>query len=221
MEPAIRIGHGINGFLVFSRVLSSQLLPRVRGVRYVLDGADSPCRVLGLEVERTEVDRVIGQAIQAMKRNPDETLLLNILAPDIKLESAIGELDALQVRHTVAGAFTNTEAFLRSVVEGTYGAVIDLQAFPVGKRGQIRLDRFLLTEDPANTGECEGAAEGRDYKITSLHDFPFVFILIAATLRSCDAECANDAINERAAQRKSFGVWRMLHLDLPTWIVPH
>ena len=66
-------------------------------MRDVLDGADASCLVVGPEVERTEVDRIVGRSVDAVKRHPDEALLLDVLALDVELDGAVGELNPLQV----------------------------------------------------------------------------------------------------------------------------
>src|SRR5262245_21343259 len=104
--------------LVLSGMLRSQLLPCVGRMRDVLDGAETSGRVLGLEVERAEVDHVISRFIQSMKCDAHEALLLNVLAPDINLDCAVGELDPFQEREAVAGAFAQANAFSGSVAEG-------------------------------------------------------------------------------------------------------
>src|SRR5438093_13601879 len=86
-------------------MLGPQLLPRVGRVGDVLDGADASCRVFRPEVERAEVDRVIGHAIEPVKSQADEALLRDVLASDIKLNRAVGKLNPFQVGHSVTGAF--------------------------------------------------------------------------------------------------------------------
>src|SRR5262245_56544619 len=140
-------------------------------MRDVLDGVDTSGRVFSLEVERAKVDRVISLFIQPMKGDAYEALPLNVLALDVKFDGAVGELNTFQVRDAVAGSFAQPDAFL--VVDGAQAAVEDLQALTFGKRGQIRLYGFLLTEGAGNRRESHCTGERRNYKITSIHRFPF------------------------------------------------
>src|SRR5260370_42360144 len=94
----------------------------------VLHAVAAPCRIVRFEVERTEVDGVVRRAVDAVKRHADEALLRNVLAFDIELDGAVGELNARQERDAVATALTQTRAFLRSVAEAADGPVGDLQA---------------------------------------------------------------------------------------------
>ena len=127
-----------------------------------------------------------------MKGDTDEALLLNVLALDIKFDGAVGELNPLQVCDAVASAFTEPHTFPSPLVEAAYAAVEDLQAFAVGKRSEIRLDRFLLTDTPGNRGESKGAGKRRDDEITS-----FMAVLRSSSTaiqRSARAETAGTVI---------------------------
>jgi hypothetical protein len=55
----------------------------------VLNGAKDPGLVVGLKVERTEVDSVVGLAVDAMKRHADEARALHVLALDVELDGAV------------------------------------------------------------------------------------------------------------------------------------
>src|SRR5215475_3185612 len=171
VKPCVRVRRRAEGLLVFLRLFRSQLLPGVGWMRDVLDGVNASGRVFSLEVERAKVDRVISLFIQPVKDDAYEALPLNVLAPDVKLDGAIGEFESFQIREAVAGAFAHPNAFL--VVDGAQAAVEDLQALTFGKRGQIRLYGFLLTENAGNRRESHCAGERRNYKITSIHRFPF------------------------------------------------
>ena len=103
-------------------------------------------RVCGAEVERTEIDRVVRGAIEAVKCHAQEALLLDVLPAYVQLDRAVGELDALHVRHAFAGALGQTHTFPRAVREPTHGAVEDPQAF--------RVERPLLA------GNGRGGDEG-------------------------------------------------------------
>src|SRR5436190_21189677 len=105
MEPRVRVRRGIDGLFEDSRPLGSQLLPRIGWMRDVLYGVPASCRVFGLEVERAEVDGVIGRAIDPMKRNTDKALFLHVFAFEFKLDGAISELDPSKVRDAGAGSF--------------------------------------------------------------------------------------------------------------------
>ena len=139
-------------------------------MRDVLYRAYAPGRVFSPEVERTEIDRVISYSIDAMKSDTDEALLLNVLAPDINLDGAVGEFDPLYVRNAVALAFAQTNAFPGSIVEAARGAVENVQAFAVGKLSQIRLNRFSLTRNSGPSGEANGTGKRGDDEIASVHD---------------------------------------------------
>src|SRR5213083_1024267 len=67
MEPPVGVGRGTHGLLEGSRPLGSQLLPRIRGMRYVLYGVAVSRGVRSLEIERAEVDRIIRRAVHPMK----------------------------------------------------------------------------------------------------------------------------------------------------------
>src|SRR4051812_41866410 len=58
-KPAVGIRYGRDGVLVLARMLRTELLPRVVGMRDVLHGSLSSLRIFRPEVERTEVDGVI------------------------------------------------------------------------------------------------------------------------------------------------------------------
>src|SRR5438046_10060537 len=94
MEPRVRVRRGIDGLFEDSRPLGSQLLPRIGGMRDVLYGVAASRRVFGREVERAEVDGVIGGPIDPMKRNTDKALPLPVFAFARKLNGAIAELYA-------------------------------------------------------------------------------------------------------------------------------
>jgi hypothetical protein len=83
----------------------------------VLDGAEASGRVFGLIVERTEIDCVISLFIQSVKSYAKEALLLNILALNIKLDAAVGELNPLQVCYAIARASIQPDTILSSVFE--------------------------------------------------------------------------------------------------------
>src|SRR5262249_20396012 len=125
---------------------------------------------------RAEVDRVISLLIQPVKCDADEALLLNVLAPDIDLDGAVGELNPFQIRDAVAETFAQTNPFL--VVEGAQAALEDSQAFTFSKRGQIRLDGFRLSENAGSRGEFHYTSERRNYKFTSVHSSPFHSIML-------------------------------------------
>src|SRR5215510_7491208 len=165
VKPAVRVRYGVDCLLVLPRLFRSQLLPGVSRMRDVLDSADASGRVFSFEVERAEVDHVISLFIQPVKYDADEALLLNVLAPDINLDGAVGELNTFQIRNAVARAFA----------QNAQAPVEDFQAFTFGKRRQIRLDGFLLSENAGSRGEFHYAGERRNHKITSIHIFPFGF----------------------------------------------
>jgi hypothetical protein len=87
-------------------MLRSQLLPRLGRVGDVLDSANTPGLVFGPEVERTEVDAVVGLLVDAMERDAEEALLLDVLALEIDLNRAVGELDVSQVGRSGAHPFS-------------------------------------------------------------------------------------------------------------------
>src|SRR6266516_2564120 len=126
MEPRVRVRRGIDGLFEDSRPLGSQLLPRIRGMRDVLYGVAASRRVFGLEVERAEVDGVIGRAIDPMKRNTDKALSVHVFAFEVKLDGAIAELDPSKVRDAVAGTFAETKTLPGPVAETAHAAVEDL-----------------------------------------------------------------------------------------------
>src|SRR6267143_68324 len=144
-------------------------------MRDVLHGADAPYRVFRLEVERPEVDRVIGRAIDAMKSDPDEALLLNVLALDVELDASVRELDPWQVRDAVARASIKTSTFHGPIFEAACVAVEDSQAFTFGKPRQIRLDRLALPDDSGSRGESNHPAKRSDHEAPSVHSLPLVF----------------------------------------------
>src|SRR5687767_14683202 len=148
MEPGARIRHGFDGLFVLPRVVCSQLLPRMSGLGDVLHGAKNPCLVFSLEVERTEVDRVVGRPIDAMKRHTDEARALNVLAFHIQFEGAVSKFDSRQVRGPFALSFAQTNTFSGAVGETADGPVGSVQAFPVGKGSQVGLDRLVLPGNP-------------------------------------------------------------------------
>src|SRR4051794_18563344 len=148
MEPVVRIRHRFDWFLVLPRVVFSEFLPRMRRMGDVLHGTKGPCLVFSLEVERTEVDRVVGRAIDAMKRYTDEACALNVLALHIQFDGAIGEFDSRQVCRSFALSFAQTNTLSVALAEAADGPVGGIQAFPVGQETQIGLDRFLLRGNP-------------------------------------------------------------------------
>src|SRR5205823_10744489 len=77
MEPRVRVRRGIDGLFEDSRPLGSQLLPRIRGMRYVLYGVAASCRVFGPAVEGAEVDRLVGRAIDPMQGDIEKALSLH------------------------------------------------------------------------------------------------------------------------------------------------
>src|SRR5207249_3634472 len=128
MKPSVRIRHGIDGPLVPPRLLRSQLLPRVGGLSDVLYGVAPSGRVFRWEIEWPEVDRIVRRSIDAVERDTHETLLWDILASDVKLDRAVGELYPLQVGDALAGVFAETNALPGSVAKARDAAVEDLQA---------------------------------------------------------------------------------------------
>src|SRR5216683_877843 len=83
MEPGIGVRRGTHGLFEDPRTFGSQLLPRIRGLRYVLYGVGVSREVVRPEVERAEVDSVVRRCIHPMKRNTDEALSLYVLASDV------------------------------------------------------------------------------------------------------------------------------------------
>src|SRR5436190_16523268 len=143
MEPRVRVRRGIDGLFEDSRPLGSQLLPRIGWMRDVLYGVAASRRVFGLEVERAEVDGVIGRAIDPMKRNTDKALSLHVFAFEVKLDGAIAELDPSKVRDAVAGTFAETKALPGPVAETAHAAVEDLDV--------LGLDGSLLRGDAGSS----------------------------------------------------------------------
>jgi hypothetical protein len=146
-EPIVGVRHGTDGLLVTPWMLGPQLLPRVGRVGDVLDGADTSCRIFRPEVERAEVDRVIGRPIQPVKSQADKALLRDVLAPEIKLNRAVGELNPFEISDAVAGAFVEMDTSLNFVAEAADVAVEELETFAFGELNQVRVDGLVLTAD--------------------------------------------------------------------------
>src|SRR5207247_302523 len=151
----------------------TQLLPLIDRMRDVLDAVAAPVGVFGLEVERTEIDRVVGRAIDAMECHADEALSLNVLALQIDLNGAVGELNPLHVRDAVTLAVIQTNALPRSIGDDGCAAVEESQTGTAGELPQIGLDRFSLAEHPRRSGESNGTGKRRDDKLTSIHNRSF------------------------------------------------
>ena len=146
-------GTGFTGFSYLPRRVGSQLLPRMSGLGDVLHGAEHPCLVIGLEVEGTEVDRVVGRPIDAVKRHPDEARALDVLALHIELDRAVGEFDVRQVHGPFAFGSAQTNPLSRAFGETADGPVGGVDAFAVGKRPEVWLNRFLLAGNPDREGK--------------------------------------------------------------------
>jgi hypothetical protein len=155
MEPGVRIRHGFDGLFVMPRTVCSQLLPRMSGMGDVLHGAKDPCGVFSLEVKRTEVDRVVSRAIDAMKRHTDEAGTLNVLALHIQLDGAVGEFDSRQIYGPFAFSFTQANTFSGAVSERGDGPFERIQALPLGKDAQIGHERFRLPSNPGGSVESD------------------------------------------------------------------
>ena len=67
VESAVGIGHGRDGLFEFARVLGAELLPGIGRGGNVLHGTQAAGRVGGLEIERPEIDRVVGPDIGAVE----------------------------------------------------------------------------------------------------------------------------------------------------------
>src|SRR6266516_2850565 len=143
MEPRVRVRRGIDGLFEDSRPLGSQLLPRIGWMRDVLYGVAASCRVFGLEVERAEVDGVIGRAIDPMKRNTDKALSLHVFASDVKLDGPVTELDPFEIRHALTGLLVEPNTLPGPVAQSTHAAVEDLDV--------LRLDGSLLRGDAGSS----------------------------------------------------------------------
>ena len=104
MEPSVRSGTGVTGFSSSPGGLLAASATDEWDGRCKARAKD-PCLVFSLEVERTEVDRVVGRAIDAMKRHTDEARALNVLAFHIQLDGAVGEFDSRRVRGPFAFSF--------------------------------------------------------------------------------------------------------------------
>src|SRR5258708_7562666 len=110
-------------------------------MRDVLHAVAAPGRIVRLKVERAEIDRVVRRAVDAMERHPGEALLENVLALHVELDGAVGELNPWQERHAVAGAFTQTRAFLRSVADAHGGPFSIPRGAPSSARHARRATR--------------------------------------------------------------------------------
>src|SRR5690242_10152686 len=85
-------------------------------------------RVVGLEIERAEVNGVVRRVVHSVKRHTHEALPLHVLAPDVELDGAVCELDALQVGDAVVRAGTEMYAGARPVPDTRGRAVEDVEA---------------------------------------------------------------------------------------------
>src|SRR5262249_12685550 len=102
MKPPVRVRHRIHGILILVWVLGPQFLPLVDRTGYVLNRVAAPDRIFGPEIERTEVDRIVRRAVNAMERDAHKTLLPNVTTPDIKLDPAIAKINPFQIRDAFA-----------------------------------------------------------------------------------------------------------------------
>src|SRR3979409_1231231 len=120
----------------------------------------------GSEVERTEVDRVVGGALRAVKCHVDESLLRDIFAADIELDRAVGELDARHECDPVTRGLAQPNALSGAVDERCVAAVEQGQAVPLGKGAEIERDRFRLTGHAGEPGESHHTRKRRGYELT-------------------------------------------------------
>src|SRR6266480_77972 len=143
MEPRVRVRRGIDGLFEDSRPLGSQLLPRIRGMRYVLYGVAVPRRVFRAEVERPQVNRVVRRAIDPMKGDTDKALPLHVFASDVKLDGPVTELDPFEIRHALTGLLVEPNTLPGPIAQSTHAAVEDLDV--------LGLDGSLLRGDAGSS----------------------------------------------------------------------
>src|SRR6185437_12844104 len=129
MEPRVGVGRGTHGLLEDSRPFGAKLLPRIGWLRYVLYRVAVPRRVIRPEVERAEVNRVIRRAIEPMKGDADKALPLHVLAPDVKLDGPVAELDPFEIGHALAGPLVEMHTLPSPVAQSTHSAVEHVQVF--------------------------------------------------------------------------------------------
>lgn len=141
VEPAVGIGGRVDRLLELAGPLGAQPLPRVGGVRDVLDRVGPPLRLGGPEVERAEVDRVERRPVDDVERDAEEAPLGHVLALQVDLDHPFAELDPVQQDAPVARPRVEPDdgvAVLRGHGER---AVEDLRAPPVGEPREVRRHR--------------------------------------------------------------------------------
>ena len=141
MEPRVGIRRRIDRLLELCRPLRPQTLPRVGGMRHVLDRVCPLLRGAGAEIERPEVDGVERRPVDDVEGDAEETLLGDVLALQVDLDHALAEQDAAEQDSPVAGARVQARhrsAFLAGCRER---AVEHLGTLPIGEPGEVRRDR--------------------------------------------------------------------------------
>src|SRR5439155_21020902 len=122
--------------------------------------------ICGSEVERTEVDCIVGRSIDSVKCHADETLLCDVLATDVELDGSVTKLDSRQERDSLTGGLTQPNALSDAVAETAGAAVEELQALRICKSAEIGRDRFRLAAHAGNAGDNNHAGQRRDYELT-------------------------------------------------------
>ena len=140
MEPRVGIRRRFDRLLELARPLRPQALPRVGGMRDVLDRVCPLLRGAGAEVERPEVHRVERRPVDDVEGDAEEALLGDVLALQVDLDDALAELDPVQDDPPIARPRVEASdgtAFLAGCRER---AVEDLPAPSVGQPCKIRSD---------------------------------------------------------------------------------
>src|SRR5262249_54553738 len=143
-KPGVRIRYRIHGLLVFPGLVGAELLPCEVRKRVVLDSVTAAHRVGGSEVERAEVDRVVGRGIDAVKRDTNETPLREVLATDVELDRAGRELDPRQECNRFTGRLAQPNAVSGAVHKAHDVAVEKLQSFLIDQGAEIGRDCLRL-----------------------------------------------------------------------------
>jgi hypothetical protein len=114
-----------------------------------LDGINVTNRILRLDIEGPEIDRIIRFFIQAVKGYSDKALLEGVLSSGIEFNHAVGKRDARKPRQAYASQLFEPHPLRRTVNHLMNTTVEDLSVFSVDEILEDRLVGVLLASTSA------------------------------------------------------------------------
>src|SRR5262249_30973659 len=135
-KPAVWVGRGVDTLLVLPGLFGPQLLPAVTRQRVVLHRVTAVHGTLGAEVERAEVDGIVG-LVGAVKRDAEKALLSDVFAAKLAHDDAGREIGPRQERDRLTGSCGQSDARSRPLGQTTDCSVATLEPVRFGEPRQI------------------------------------------------------------------------------------